>query len=320
MPLVHVLIPALNCGSYVADAVNSIVGQTFRDFVVTVIDDGSTDGTGRVLASIHDSRLRVVTNERTLGLPSSLNAHFDDVDCEYIARMDADDVAYPARFEAQLSFLREHTDIDILGTSAFRLSHGGRKKRPFSTYAFAEHHDEIKGNLLFGSPMLHPSVMLRRRSLRDLCPIYRPIAVPAADYDAWLTLAMRGLKFANLAAPLMDYRVHDSQISAARASAQKLVGDALRIRALRQVVPEISQPHWEAHDAIRTNDWRRLNISDTLSWFRFLLNSNRTSRWTSHSALSAILERRLRTAIEKSTMFPRLARLRFARRAAAIFR
>ncbi|MBI3865839.1 MAG: glycosyltransferase family 2 protein, partial [Planctomycetia bacterium] len=102
---IAVVLPVFNGEEYLSAAVNSVLGQTFGDFELVIVDDGSTDRTGEILARIPDARLRVIRHPRNLGLVAALNAGIRNSGGEFIARMDADDICRPRRFERQVAFL-----------------------------------------------------------------------------------------------------------------------------------------------------------------------------------------------------------------------
>ena len=156
-PSVTVLMPVYNGAAFLSEALESMFCQSLQDFELLVIDDGSTDATATILAACSDSRLRVVRNQLNLGLVATLNKGLDIARGELVARMDADDVALPARLESQMQFLSRHPEIGICGTW-FRELRDGKATlvRPPCT------HDDLSAHLFFYSPFAHPSVMLRK--------------------------------------------------------------------------------------------------------------------------------------------------------------
>src|SRR5512135_1833139 len=116
-PLISVCMPVYNAERYIARAVESILGQTFGDFEFLILDDGSTDGSLEILRRYanHDPRIRL-TSRPNKGLPPSLNELVDQARGEFIARMDADDVALPERFARQVEYLRAHPDCVLVGS------------------------------------------------------------------------------------------------------------------------------------------------------------------------------------------------------------
>ena len=108
--------PAYNAEKYINEAIDSILAQTFTDFEFIIIDDGSTDSTCAIVESYSDSRIRFFKNEHNLGVAATLNRGLDLARGEYIARMDADDISLPTRFEKQAAYMDSHPDVVVCGT------------------------------------------------------------------------------------------------------------------------------------------------------------------------------------------------------------
>jgi glycosyltransferase involved in cell wall biosynthesis len=230
-PTVTVVLPAYNAATWLAPAIESILGQCFRDFELIVLDDGSVDGTRAVLAQYADARLRVIHHETNRGLISSLNEGIDAAHGKYIARMDADDVAHPKRLQLQVAYLDSHARVGICGTW-FRTHHGTRRasvRPPID-------HDEISAHLFFRSPFGHPTVMMRRQVLQESGLRYDPKAVHAEDFDLWVR-ARPYTCFANLPRFLLQYRAHPQQVSSGHLNAQKTSAQRILLSQLESLIP-----------------------------------------------------------------------------------
>lgn len=214
-PKVTVLLPVHNGGAYLDEAVRSVFGQTFADFELLAIDDGSTDGSGEVLRGYRDPRLRLIENGRNLGLVETLNRGLTLSRGEYIARMDCDDVSLPERFARQYRFLDAHPDIGVLGTCGERIDEGGKTVAPFCQPL---RHEAIRFCLHFFSPLTHPSVMMRKEvalGAGGYLPGGPPLTgerVPE-DYDLWWRLSTT-TRFANLPDCLLLLRKHPGSVTA----------------------------------------------------------------------------------------------------------
>ena len=123
MPKITVLMPVYNGEKYLRESVDSILNQTFTDFELLIINDGSTDSSMEILNSYSDSRIRIVTNEVNLRLIKTLNKGIDLATGEYIARMDCDDIADPKRLEIQLQYMEKHPDVAVCGTGVKAVSY-----------------------------------------------------------------------------------------------------------------------------------------------------------------------------------------------------
>lgn len=225
-PTVSVVLPVYNGGKYLAEAIESILGQTFTDFELLVIDDGSTDGSLQVLRDFEqkDNRIRLHTRENR-GLVPTLNELIQMSRGTWIARMDADDIARPERLARQLDWL-EQTGADVCGSWVQRFGSGD--KRLVRLYQ-SDH--AIKTELLFFSPFAHPSVMFRA-SLAKMLP-YDDTWIKAEDYDLWIRAVEAGWKMSNIPEVLLLYRVHPGQVSVQAAEFQQQQGHKIRRRYWR---------------------------------------------------------------------------------------
>ena len=199
-PKVSVIMAVRNCASYLAESIDSILNQTFRDFEFIIVDDASTDATPQILAdyAARDSRIRLLCNEQNLKLAASLNVALGIARAPLIARMDGDDWAYPSRLELQYAYMKAHPQIDICGTA---IECFGDQTGIIS---WPEHHDVIATLLLFFNAMAHPTVMGRKEAFSFG---YNPIYHKAQDYELWSRLLFEhGCRFGNLPDVLLRYR------------------------------------------------------------------------------------------------------------------
>ncbi|MGX9519176.1 glycosyltransferase family 2 protein [Vibrio mediterranei] len=242
MPNLAVIVPIFNAEEYLEKAIDSILNQSYSNFELIAIDDGSTDRSLDILKGIQrkDSRVRVVSRENR-GLVSTLNEGLSLVssDVEYVARMDADDISKPSRFEEQMSFLKSNQDIAVLGTSYEYIDMNDNvvKIRILPTNKHL-----LKVLAIFGSPLCHPSVMFNFKILgEDL--YYEEAYSSCEDLELWLRLIGRGYTISNITSPLFRYRLLASSISSKNGSKQcelsldlrsgYIGGDKEKVRELR---------------------------------------------------------------------------------------
>ncbi len=209
MPRVSILLPVYNCAPFLKDAITSLFTQTFSDFELIAINDGSVDESLEILKSFTDSRLRIVNNGCNLGLVASLNMGIALAESEYIARHDADDVAHPDRLFKQISFLDSYPLIGLLGCAYQKIDERGK---PLEIQQFPLENADLQEHLLFGNHFCHPAVMMRRSVLSRIGG-YDSQFGTAEDYDLWLRLAEAG-EVANLRQPLVSYRHYSSSKTA----------------------------------------------------------------------------------------------------------
>jgi glycosyltransferase involved in cell wall biosynthesis len=209
-PRVSVVMPVYNAGRYLGPAVESILHQTFGDFELIAVNDGSTDGSLKMLqtAAMHDSRLRIITRENR-GIVATLNDGLAAARGQYIARMDSDDIALPHRLAEQVAWLDAHPEVVVLGTAYDWVD---EKARMIERWFPTTDHDAIERALLTGeNPICHPSVMMRAAAVRAVGG-YRPESWPPEDLDMWLRMAEVG-RLAVMPKVLMQYRVHGGALS-----------------------------------------------------------------------------------------------------------
>jgi len=207
-PAISILMPVRNEERFLPAALRSLTAQTLKDWELVAVDDGSTDDTSRILAqaACSDPRIRVLRSPG-LGLVPALNAGLAACRAPLIARMDADDVAHPARLAEQASYLSSHEGVGLVACS-FR--HFPRQQVGMGMAGY-EHwqnqllsHEAISADLFVESPFVHPSTMFRREAVESAGG-YRDMGW-AEDYDLWLRLAAAGTRFARLPRTLFFWR------------------------------------------------------------------------------------------------------------------
>lgn len=202
-----VILPVRNCERTVVAAVQSVIEQSFRDWELIVIDDGSDDSTLAQLKAFRDERIRVIRDGLKLGLPVRLNEGIAAAAGEFVARMDGDDVCFPMRFERQLGYLRSNPDLDLVGGGMLVFGEHGRavgKRMPPVC------HQDICRRPYSGFPMAHPTFLGRTSWFRKWK--FRATAGGACDQDLLLR-AFRDSRFANVPEIVLGYREHAVMLS-----------------------------------------------------------------------------------------------------------
>jgi glycosyltransferase involved in cell wall biosynthesis len=208
-PLVSVVLPVRNGAGDLPKAIETILTQTFTDFELIVINDGSTDGTAAVLDAIRDPRLHVVHQENA-GLSRALNRGISLARGRYIARQDHDDWARPTRLEKQVAFMEANPDFALLGTCAEIWIGDEPSGR---VHDFPTEDAVLRFELLFHNPFVHSSVMMRKSALEAVGGYTTdPARQPPEDYELWSRLARR-YKIANLPERLTIYREVPASVS-----------------------------------------------------------------------------------------------------------
>ncbi len=208
-PLISVILPVHNGEKYLREAIDSVLAQTYTNFELLLINDGSTDKSKEIILSYNDPRIRYVENEKNLRLIATLNKGIALSQGDLIARMDADDVCMPNRFANQVAFLNEHKDIDMCGSWAIRIDGEGKTTGRIKNIDTPE---LLKCATYFTCPFIHPSVMIRTSILKN--NLYDPSFPDVEDTELWHRLSLRGCKMANIPHFLLKYRWHGENISA----------------------------------------------------------------------------------------------------------
>ena len=219
VPTISVLMSVYNGQEYLAEAMDSILTQTFGDFEFIIIDDGSTDESIAMVQDYAKRDSRIVFKAReNKGLPATLNEAARMARGEYLARMDPDDVAMPDRFAKQIAFMREHPDVACVGSRVILIDPYGV---PYNHTDHPLTHEEIDRDLLAGSgwSIVHPAAFMRK-SMLEKAGWYNESYRTSQDFELWLRMAEIG-KLANVPDHLLKYRQHLGSANFAKAEQQK---------------------------------------------------------------------------------------------------
>ncbi len=232
-PTVSVIMSVYNQAQYLPQAIDSILNQSFSNFELLIVNDASTDSTPRILKNYHDPRITVFTHHRRSGLAGSLNQAIKQSRGEYIARMDADDIAYPHRLKIQLDYLTRYRRVAACGTAVDLINPAGKKIGQKSYPAKISPAIIIRYN-----PIIHPSAMIRK-SLLPSPDAYDPKLNGAEDYDLWLRLGA-DYQLTNIKKILLAYRVNPHGVSWSTLKHTELQAIKARFKALT----EYNYPFW----------------------------------------------------------------------------
>lgn len=302
MPLekrtVTVLTPVYNGAPYLREAIESILSQTFVDFEFLIINDGSTDESAEIIKSYRDPRIRLVENERNLGLAATRNRGLALAVGEYIAKMDCDDISTPDRLAKQVNFMNANAHIGACGSWVKKI--GARK----DVWKVKTDDDSIRARLLFESALAQPSVMLRKSMLTSYGIRYDANLNTAEDYGLWVNIA-RHSKLANIAEVLLYYRVHPAQVSIEKLNVQMAAADKVRIAQLDALGITPTDEEKRLHSAIATMRCDRAPdfFDKTHAWLARLRTANREKNLYSESALEKELSWRWYKVCNKMTCF-----------------
>jgi len=211
-PQVSVVMPMYNSARFVRESVESVLAQTFRDFELIVIDDGSSDDGAAIIASINDSRIRLLRNAENRGIVYTRNRGIQEARGAYVAVLDSDDLAPPYRLKRQVDHMERNPQLAGCSGWAYTLWPNGRRTM---TGGFALPGSHLVPALMFANWVTHSTVMLRTKFLPD--PAYRSEFPLAEDYDLVVRLVQHG-RFEVIPEPLVDYRRNESGVSNSKAA------------------------------------------------------------------------------------------------------
>ena len=223
--------PTYNVAPWVEEAIQSVLKQTYRDFELLLVDDGSTDDTLDHVRATEDSRIRIAAFPDNVGLADNLNRGLDLINTELVARMDGDDIAEPDWLETGIHVLDTMPEV---GICSFGFQFFGTKH---SLVRFPEHNEDSKAQMLFGCTVIVP--VFRRSVFTDNHLCYLTETFPAEDYSLWAR-AYRVAKVYNVQRTLFHYRTHPTQISTSRREAQIVKSNEVRLQMLKWLNPYFS--------------------------------------------------------------------------------
>jgi glycosyltransferase involved in cell wall biosynthesis len=209
-PVISVVMPVYNSGQFLNLAIESILDQTYTDYEFIIINDGSTDHTESVILSYTDSRIKYFKNPINLGIVATLNKGIELAKGTYLARMDADDISLPERFEKQHHFMESNPKIAVCGSQAFYINTMGIKTGQTDLPVQG---NKIKAQLLFYNTFIHPTTFFKTEVIKEIR--YRSDYHYAEDY-CLLAQISRGHQVGNLSEPLLLYRVHEGNTTATK--------------------------------------------------------------------------------------------------------
>lgn len=223
MPKVSVIISTYNGERHLREAIHSILEQTYSDFELIIVNDGSTDATPEILSNFDDRRIKVLNNERNLGITASQNRAIGAATGEYLALMDHDDISLPHRFRTQVDFMDAHHDVGMLGSNCLNIDENNKV-----TWVATYPSDEVTlkwNTLVLGCPNIHTTLMIRRSAMQRIGG-YTNTYQYAGDYEL-ISRLIQTHKVANLEEPLVKWRAHATSTS--RKNVEQLMAEAMSI-------------------------------------------------------------------------------------------
>ncbi len=221
-PLVSIVMPVFNSEKFVGEAVESLLSQTFKDFELIIVDDGSTDKSAEIISTFQDSRIRILSNLKNRGIVFSRNRGLKDIRGKFYAPFDSDDVARPDKFEKQIDFLNKNPEFAMIGSWANLIDeHGEKLPKKWKLKAKPEHIPPI---MLFRNYFVHSSILVRKEFIENI--VYEDGFDVVEDYKFCADLAF-GSRVVNYPDYLLKYRFHSK--SAMRKDRQRMRNQDIKI-------------------------------------------------------------------------------------------
>ncbi|MCP5104418.1 MAG: glycosyltransferase [bacterium] len=297
MAKLTVLMTVYNGEAYLRETVESILAQTYKDFIFLILDNASSDGSRDIINSYDDKRIELVPLPENIGQVAALRKGLGMVKTELAARMDADDISLPERFERQVSFLESRPEVGICGTFAHTF---GVKRVKWSYPCRPE---EIKVKLLFECSLVHPSVMMRKDLLDKFQLNYDDTLSHSYDWDLWQR-ASHCFDIANIPGYLLEYRLHEQSESQRTVDLQAETAGRLDDVSLERLGLQ-NHPLRGVHRDVATETAniknREADFFDRVKeWFDVLEEANRVHDVYDEQALHRFLKQRFFIVLTKN--------------------
>lgn len=290
MPIISVLMTAYNAEKYIAKSIESILNQTFSDFEFIILDDGSTDNTLSIIKSYTDSRIRILIPGK-IGYYEAKIRLINEASTEFVAIMDADDIADKHRLQYQYLFLKNNQDYGLVGSRAKWIDTNDKDLN--KEFPFVESNEQIKCQLLFINCFVHTSIMMRNSILKNYNLNYRKIA--GEDFDLWIRIAQK-TKVINLDNVLINYRIHDNNMCHSNwyklgEGISTLISDELKSYFNNEITKEESQTHLSLVEFSLKNKIK--DLSDLQQWIQKLIILNKEHQYFDEQILKQVLYERV---------------------------
>jgi glycosyltransferase involved in cell wall biosynthesis len=293
LPEISVLMPVYNSEKYLKEAIDSILNPTFNNFELLVFDDCSTDRSVDIIKGYRDERIKLIQNNKNLGIPKNLNRGIDQAKGKYLARMDADDICIHTRFEKQYQFMESFEDIAVCGTW---VQFVGSKKKWLMDNILKNpsNSEEIKCWLLFNCVIKHPSVMIRKKILDQYGFQYNEKVSRAEDYDLWVRIS-KNHALSNIEEVLLKYRIHESSVSRVHRNANIQQSNKIRKNLLSELGIKCSKKELDLHhelSQIYPRELTRKLLSDCNDWlYKIYISNKKTNIYDEYSLLKILSQK-----------------------------
>ena len=258
------------------EAVDSILNQTFSDFEFIIVDDGSTNDSGEYLRNISDKRVKIIWSPENNGITKSLNIGLREAKGKYIARMDADDISLPTRFETEFRFMEDNPDVIVCGARIGIIDEKSNVTKKARKMQEPEDMESYRVRMLFMNPgPIHPTAFFRHEVLIENNIFYDENLTYAQDYGMWETISHYG-KIVTLEEELLYHRRHGKQITTARRDVQMRCDKMTQKKILTALLGDVSDAEVDLHYTHSTGYFNDAVINSEINrWYDRLLEANR---------------------------------------------
>lgn len=282
--------PAYNASRYIREAIDSVLAQTFIDFELIILNDGSTDETEKIVKSYSDSRIKYIENEGNKGLAFTRNRLIEESKGEYIAWLDSDDVANHNRLQKEVDFLEKHKSHALVASWAKIIDENSRPNGNFIKSYIPNQH--LSALLLFVNYIVQSSVMIRKSMLPEVH--YDLAFPPTEDYELWSRIGRRH-PIHILPEILVDYRIHSTNISQTQNIKAKQTVKLNHRNQLSELGMNVDESQIDLHYKIGFGDASEVDLaflSEAENWLNQLKIANKKAKVYQEKSLDYILSHR----------------------------
>lgn len=272
--VVSVIMSVYNAEEYLKEAIDSILSQTFQQFEFIIVDDASTDASYSIIKGYTDKRIRIIQNEKNIGLTKSLNKALKYATGKYIARMDADDICFPTRLEKQVKYMEKHKNVALISCSYKEFGNSNHKN------ILQYNEIQIKGILMYGGVLPHPGFFFRYELFYKYKMRYNEKMKYAQDY-AFQVSVSKQFKIACMSEVLIKYRVTNKRISTQKYYEQQMCANRVRQKQFQYYGINYNSKQIELIRKIYMNEQLKYNIFQMVSayilWGNIVIQIRKTS-------------------------------------------
>lgn len=293
-PLISVIMANYNTSiGYLKEAIDSVLSQTYSFFEFIIIDDASSNGSVSIIEDYDDNRIKLIVNEKNIGLTKSLNKALRLAQGKYVIRMDSDDISLPERFRNQVDYMEEHPDVIVCGTWFEKFGVENRVRKPIINDT-----EYYRCQLLFSNTpitMCHPSVIMRKSMLEYYHIQYDESVKKAQDYALWVECSKHG-NMAILQKVLLRYRTHEKQISIDKKEEQNSYAERISRTqlSLLGIIYQEEEKRWR-YDIVKTQK----EYLSFYTWIEKIIKANHEKNVYDNQVLAEYLDNKLKNAIKR---------------------